>query len=55
MQPSENRPNARPSEVIAELARRIRCLCPNHRDPQKFHEEKSDIEHELRKLARRVG
>jgi hypothetical protein len=39
---------------ISELAYRVRILCPDHRDPHRFHEEKSEISYELTKLARRV-
>jgi len=42
-------------EQIAELVRRIRRLSPDHRDPHRFHEEKSEIAHELSKLARKVA
>ena len=45
----------KPNEQIAELVRRIRRLCPDHRDPHRFHEEKSEIAHALTKLARRVA
>lgn len=55
MQPNEQPRHERPSDAIAELATRIRRLCPDHRDPHRFHEEKSEIEHELRRLARRVA
>lgn len=40
--------------VAEELAQRVRRLCPDHRDPHRFHEEKSEIAFELSKLARRV-
>lgn len=45
----------RPSDQISELVQRIRRLCPDHRDPHRFHEEKSEIAFELTKLARRVA
>ncbi len=45
----------KPSEQIAKLAHRIRRLCPDHRDPHRFHEEKSEIAYELTKLARKVA
>ena len=44
----------RPSEQITDLVKRIRRLAPDHRDPHKFHEEKSEIAYELSKLARKV-
>ena len=45
----------RPSQQITDLVTRIRRLCPDHRDPHSFHEEKSEIAHDLAKLARRVA
>lgn len=45
----------RPSQQLTDLVQRIRRLCPDHRDPHRFHEEKSEIAHELAKLARRVA
>ena len=55
MQRSEASIAKKPSEQIAELVCRIRKLCPDHRDPHRFHEEKSEIVHELSKLARKVS
>lgn len=40
------------AEQLRQLADRVRRLVPDHRNPHRFHEEKSDIEHELRQLAR---
>lgn len=37
---------------LSDLASRVRRLAPSHRDPESFHAEKSEIEHELRRLAR---
>lgn len=45
----------RPSEQLAELVQRIRRLCPDHRDPHRFHEEKSEIAFELSQLAKKVA
>ena len=45
----------RPSEQLAQLVQRVRRLCPDHRDPHRFHEEKSEIAHELSVLARKVA
>ena len=42
-------------QKIGELADRLRRLCPNHRNPEYFHIEKSEIEHELRRLAAVAG
>ncbi|MFD2032210.1 hypothetical protein ACFSKM_21415 [Ancylobacter dichloromethanicus] len=38
--------------VLVELADRVRRLVPSHRDPEAFHEAKSEIEAELRRLSR---
>lgn len=40
------------SDEIAALARRVRRLSVSHRHPERFHEEKSEIEHQLHCLAR---
>lgn len=40
---------------IGDLADRVRRLCPDHRNPERFHIEKSEIEHELRRLAAVAG
>ena len=42
------------SRTLDELAYRLRRLAPSHRNPHHYHEEKSEIEHELRKLAKEV-
>lgn len=39
---------------LSDLASRVRRLVPSHRDPESFHAEKSEIEHELRRLARKA-
>lgn len=39
------------SERLAELAKRVATNEPDHRDPEKFHAEKSEIAHQLRKIA----
>ena len=39
-------------QTLEELANRVRRLVPSHRDPEAFHEAKSEIEAELRQLAR---
>ena len=41
--------------ALIRLAARVARLCPDHRDPHRFHEEKSEIEAELRRLARQRG
>ncbi len=40
---------------IGDLADRVRRLRPDHRDPERFHIEKSEIEHQLRRLAAALG
>lgn len=37
--------------ALEKLAGRVRRLVPSHRDPEAFHEAKSEIEAELRHLA----
>lgn len=44
-----------PCEKLTALADKVRRLSPSHRDPERFHEDKSEIERDLRLLARRVG
>ena len=41
-------------EVLQELAGQVQRLSPSHRDPERFHEDKSEIVAELRRLARGV-
>ena len=55
MQHSERQPRPNPRDALAELARRVQWLRPDHRDPHKFHEEKSAISYELSELAGRIG
>ena len=48
-------PQPRPASergTLLQLAARVRHLCPDHRDPERFHVEKDAIERELRRLAR---
>ncbi len=40
---------------LAELAHRVGRLSPSHREPERYHEEKSEIAFELRVLARHVS
>jgi hypothetical protein len=40
-----------PAVALADLAHRVSRLVPSHRDPERFHESKSDIVAELRRLA----
>ena len=36
---------------INEIADRLERLSPSHRDPFRFHEEKSELVHALRRIA----
>lgn len=45
---------ASPAERLRTLSRRLGRLTPNWRDPEAFYEERSEIEHELRRVAREV-
>ncbi|MGO7965276.1 hypothetical protein ACC720_17625 [Rhizobium ruizarguesonis] len=36
---------------LREIADRLERLAPSHRDPFRFHEEKSELVDELRRLA----
>lgn len=38
-------------ELLRKLAARVERNVPNHRDPEAFHVEKSEIACELRRLA----
>jgi len=40
------------AEALELIASRLRNLGPDHRDPEKFHADKSALVHELRRLAR---
>ena len=55
MRRSETQTSPKPSDQLSDLVHRIRCLCPDHRDPHRFHEEKSEIAFELAELAHRVA
>lgn len=37
---------------LRDLAHHVQRLSPSHRDPERFHEDKSEIVAELRRLAR---
>ena len=39
---------------LDDLARRVAALRPSHRDPERFHVEKSEIAHALRRIADRL-
>lgn len=38
--------------ALAVLADRVRRLCPDHRDPERFHLDKSEIVNDLKRMAR---
>ena len=40
--------------ALALIADRVRRLSPSHRDPERFHMDKSEIERDLRRLAKVV-
>ena len=42
------------SRTLDDLAYRLRRLSPSHRNPHHYHEEKSEIENELRKISKEV-
>lgn len=46
--------NASARSEALDLAHRLRHLSPDHRDPERYHVEKSEIENGLRKLAKRL-
>jgi hypothetical protein len=41
-----------PAERLIELAGAVQRLCPDHRDPHRFHEQKSEIAASPRHMAR---
>lgn len=43
-----------PAEAIRSLAAKVARLAPDHRDPERFHIDKSEVVAELRRLAREV-
>ena len=44
----------RPDQRLADLAHKVARLAPSHRDPERYHADKSEIVAELRRLAREV-
>lgn len=44
----------RPADRLAHLAHRVRRLTVDRRDPERFFEDRSEIEAELRRLALEV-
>ena len=47
--------SAQSADSLKRLAGRVRRLCPDHRNPERFHEEKSEIAHEIATLARAMA
>ena len=47
-------PNGDDRNELAVLARRVRNLTIDRRDPEWFHEEKSEVAHVLMQIARRT-
>lgn len=41
--------------LLREIARQVARLSPDWTMPERFYERRSDLVHELRKLARTVG
>lgn len=39
---------------VRDLAREIGRLCPDWRDPERYFENRSEIEHKLQRLAREL-
>ena len=44
-----------PADDLDRLAHAVARLSPSHRDPHRFHEDKSEIVAELRRMARALG
>lgn len=44
-----------PADQLERLALAVRCLAPSHRDPERFHVDRSEVVAELRRLARTLG
>lgn len=40
------------AQRLSELAARVVRNEPDRRDPERFHQEKSDIAHQLRRIAK---
>lgn len=40
------------TDALHQLARRVDRLSVSHRDPERYHIEKSEIAHDIRHLAR---
>lgn len=42
------------ADTVRQLADRVARNEPQHRDPERFHLEKSDIAHQLRAVASKI-
>lgn len=42
-------------DTLADLEIRLRLLAPDHRDPHRFHEDKSELADALARLRRRLA
>ncbi len=42
------------AQTLHQLAYAVRRLSPSHREPERFHLDKSEIERALRRLARQA-
>lgn len=51
--PTDRGPAAEIPSALEIIARRVARLAPSHRDPERFHVEKSEIVFELRKLSKK--
>ena len=43
------------AERLQDLAKRVEVNIPSRHDPEAFHAEKSEIAHDLRRLARSIN
>ena len=42
------------AETLRQIALRVARNEPQHRDPERFHAEKSDIAHQIRTVAKEI-
>jgi hypothetical protein len=43
------------SDTLRDVARRLRHLQPHHRDPERFHLERDQLERDVRRVAADLG
>ncbi len=53
--PHHSSPPSPPAADLDRLAGAVARLSPSHRDPERFHLDRSEIVAELRRLARALG